>query len=613
MRVWADVYTPGGSRYGDGPIRTIRQASITRTLDKAGSFTISLPETDTRAIDLLQNKRRLHIFGEQFGVTRELTRGIVEGMSAQETANGYSLTVDGPDVLEELKFKSVLVGRKYEAQAVQAVVDDLLGLVGGWTRSGTVSNLVSSRFDGSSVLKALQNMIAQQGIHFRMASANVLEIGSFGTDSGLRMFAPTAFPIEMVSDHATILIEKLSIVKDSEDIVNWLVPLGAGQGDAALSLEFSTRTTPYAIQSMTGPDGRTLYFISDAASITSYGQIEKVGTFKDIAPISTSKTDVIQAANALYDAAAAWLTRYSQLQEVYNVTCRKLTQNVMPGDKIHLRYLGVVTDETNTVTTFRNINDDFWIMSLTERFNASGASVTMKIAAVDRHEQSVANVLLGAIESLRVNNVHVQPYFSKDSWKDSFAIDNTHPVIFTVDITNATQALNRAIVRIRTVPFRANVQAAESGGDHVHQVFSTPSGTYGGATTLQAVTAADGPPPSGLTSIALQMINTDSPIYTFGASGDHTHPMVYGIYDDDQHPTNISIYINGVDRTSALGGPWATSGSSLNVELDITEYINLAANLQQSHVVEIRCASNQGLVKIHCELWETVQSIAVFN
>jgi len=613
MRIWADVHNAAGDRLGDGPVTTLKNITVTRALDRAGSFKLTVPETDTRALTLLTNKRRVRIFAEQLGTVRELTRGIIENIGLQDSSGGYNLTADGPDILEELKFKNVLLGRKYDNQTVQSVVDSLLGLAGGWTRSGSSSNTINARYDGATVLRALQNLVSQQGIHFRMPSSNTLEIGAFGTTNGLRLIAPTSIPIEMDGETSIALIDKITLAKNSEDVVNWLIPLGAGQGDAALSLEFSTRTSPYPIQTITGPDGRTLYYIKDTASISAYGQIEKIGTFKDIAPISTGKTDVIRAANALYDAAAAWLQRYSQLQEVYNVTCRKLHQNLLPGDKIHVRYLGVVTDENNENQTFRDINADFWILSVSETFGASGASVSMKIATVDRHEEEEAYVILGALEELRVNNVHIQPYFSKDSWKDSFAIDNTHPVTFTMDITNTTQALNRAIVRIRTMPFRTHIQAAEAGGDHVHQVFSTPSGVYGGGSTLQAVTAADGPPPSGLTSIALQMINTDSPIYTFGASGDHTHPMVYGIYDDSAHPVNISIYINGVDRTSALGGPWAASGSAINIELHITEYINLAANLQQSHGIEIRCASGQGLVKIHCELWEIVQDIAVFD
>ena len=425
---------------------------------------------------------------------------------------------------------------------------------------------------------------------------------------------------ELYMQSNILLVENMTLVEDSEDIVNWLLPLGAGRGDAILTLEKSTRGSlypsaiaPFPIGMATMGDGRSIPYIHDPTSLALNGTIQFTGTFKNIAPISNSEADQIAAANALYDAAAASLKRSKDKYDSYSITCRKIDQNLYPGDKIHVRYEGFIVNAQGEVVDYRDINGDFWILDVSETYGGSGNQIRMTIASVDRYEMDMMEVVLGALEEIKINNVSVEPYFSKDAWKDSFEIDATHPVTFTIDITNATQQVQRCILRLRTTPFRSTAQGSAAGGDHVHQVFSTPSGTYGGATTLQAVTAADGPPPSGLTTIALQMVNANNPIFTYGASGEHVHPMQYGIQDDDKHPKNVSIYINGVDRSAALGGTWAAGGSSLNLELNITDFINAAPNLQQSHTIEIRCTDGQGLVKVHCELWEIVQSIAVFD
>jgi len=66
-----------------------------------------------------------------------------------------------------------------------------------------------------------------------------------------------------------------------------------------------------------------------------------------------------------------------------------------------------------------------------------------------------------------------------------------------------------------------------------------------------------------------------SDIWTYEAAGshthtviDHTHPISYGIYISTL-PTSITVKINGVDRTSALGGPF----NSDQANLDISSYL----------------------------------------
>lgn len=51
---------------------------------------------------------------------------------------------------------------------------------------------------------------------------------------------------------------------------------------------------------------------------------------------------------------------------------------------------------------------------------------------------------------------------------------------------------------------------------------------------------------------------------------DHTHPLQFGIYEGTT-PINVTVKVNGVDRTSALGGPF----NSDQADLDIAPYLTV--------------------------------------
>lgn len=62
----------------------------------------------------------------------------------------------------------------------------------------------------------------------------------------------------------------------------------------------------------------------------------------------------------------------------------------------------------------------------------------------------------------------------------------------------------------------------------------------------------------------------------------HTHPIVYGIYTGSS-PSDVTIKINGVDRTAALGGPFNTDQSNL----DVAQYLTIGV----WNTIEIGAAS----------------------
>lgn len=620
MRVYADVYDLAGTtRLGGGPVQLL-SASVTRALDGAGRVSVTVPGTDSRAISLLTNKRRLRIYwyDPMVRTIRELGRGVIDQVNAADSGGGWTLSADGPDDIQALQNKNVLLRRIYKGITLPTVLSQL-GALAGWTITTSMVSPpdVYARFDGESVLVALIRLCEQYGLHFRAgATANSIEVGTFGDVSNLKAIhlehAEIGNPgIYNRSDLA--LISSFGLKSSSNDLYNVLFPVGAGEGEAMLTLEKSNRTTPtypYAIQSVTGPDGRLVYYIADSTSVSTYGQVEKLGSFKDIAPLSNTDLDTVAAANALYDASVAWLQRHKDKLETYSLTLRGVRQQLKAGQKMRTIYKGRIYRDGEAVT-YRDINADLWVMGVTESVSASGISTNLTVATVDRHEMDAAEVIIGTIEGLVLNNMKVKPYPSTRSYVYARELAPSYHAVIPVKITDSTLAIQRIVVTINTSPFRITAQGAAAGGDHDHVMFglnySAPfaGGPYPGY-------AKDG----GGSLIGISIAASVAPnndIRTFGASGNHTHAPVYGITDDTINPQTISIYVDGIDRTSALGGPFAPTNAPATINIDpglLTGYIvNAAGGMRQRHTIEVRAGAGRGRIEAEVEIYEIVQAI----
>lgn len=97
---------------------------------------------------------------------------------------------------------------------------------------------------------------------------------------------------------------------------------------------------------------------------------------------------------------------------------------------------------------------------------------------------------------------------------------------------------------------------------------------------------------------------------------EHSHTLIpnvvttYGLYADTQYPVRLSVSVDGVDVTTAIGGPWATAGAAVEVEADITAYLRAApGGLRQRHRILISCASGQGEIEAEVGSFVAVQAI----
>ncbi|MCK6578121.1 MAG: hypothetical protein L6Q98_08470, partial [Anaerolineae bacterium] len=435
MRVWADVYSAAGARQGAGPV-ALKAAGVTRVLDGVGTIRLSAPGTDARARALLVNENHVRIYTQATddAAVREMGRGVIRKVRASGSPTDWSLDVEGPDDLDGLTRVSTKLLRKYSAETTGDIVDDLVALVSGWSATTTGGNTTDARFDAVSVLKAILGLCEQQGLHLRAGTSNkTIEVGAFGSDAGLRLVNPAQIMPGMEAQDGLAFIETITVEQDSEPVCTRLYPLGSGIGEAWLTLLNATRNTPYTRQ-VVNVNGIDQHFLEDFAAVAQYGVIEKMGKF-NIAPLSNSAADVENAANALYDQAAAWLTRYCQRLDSYQVTAKKVRATIRPGDKVRLVYNGVVTRD-GEVVHFLDVDDDFWVMECTERVGVEGAALDLTLASVDRHAQDAARVVIGSLETLSIDSVTVKPYFNNGApLVYNRVIDATTPAIVPVRFT----------------------------------------------------------------------------------------------------------------------------------------------------------------------------------
>lgn len=550
MRFWADIYDADGiNRRPEGPLENLLNMSVTRRLDGAGSASFNLPANDVRAISMLQPERQARLYVEHDGVTRELGRMIIReiGYDAGDTR---TFKVSGPDAMDALTRRTVGRNRSYTNEAISVIAADLVSLIPGWTISAEDGlGLQSARFSGTNVLTALIRMAEENDMHIRQGlEPGVLEIGFFGSQVNLLVTNTGGISPELYRNDNLILIDKLTLNRDTKALANRVIPLGAGEGEAALTLANSDRSSPYPIiPALYG--SVTERYIQDDESVLAYGVIERYITLKQIGPISNSDTAKRQAANALYDGAAAWLRKNCREIKSYKVSGQKPRTTVRPGDKIRLIYNGGVYRD-GMLAEPAAINDFMWVMSVTEKVSSSGLDIDMELNTIDQHIKDTAQEIVGALEAIEVRNVAVQTYgfVYRDGSKDFVQADgagvggvNFKAATFVFPIDNDITDITLVRINFKSEP-----------------LFATALVTTSGAW---------------------------SPVYDAI------------IMKGPNHPNELRLLVNGVDITTEVGGPWGDGTTVIDESIDITQYIlEAVGGLYQVHTIEFHASPRNGSV-----------------
>lgn len=559
-RIWADVFDANGAK--KGTVYDLLTVAVSKLLDGAGSVNVSFSAASDSTITLLTQECHIEIYIENDGYVRLFGKGVLRKRKASAASSSATITMTGPDSLDALTRRNALLGRIYTDEPIVNIASDLVSLVPGW--SITVDDGLGNqtdRFDGVSVLKALIGLAQKKGLHLREGEDfNTLELGAFGSDSTLIALKPGTLTPEINYADDVLIIDSISQSIDTSSVVNWVIPLGGGEGTSQLTLANSDRTSPYTIHSLTGPDGRTLYYLQDDDSIELYGEIQGPPLlYKSINPVANSDTAKLLAANALYDAAAVDLQRMSVGQETYTVTAKKNKKVPRPGDKIQLIYKGIVPVTNDTSFTYIDVNDTFWILGVKESISAGGATLTLDISNVDRRPMDLGSQVGKVLEDMQVRNTTPQTtiFYYQDSSERVIMGGVSSAADKAAEWTLQIPDLMTDLIRVR----------------------------------FQFITR----PPYSLTDSYWGPTGTPPYKKFYYVSNGTTVAAVY--------PTVLTMEFDGVDVTAALdpSGQWNRNGenAALDFTVDITEYIlNASGGIFQTHTLVMKAgnyASNQDL------------------
>ncbi len=573
MRVWAELYDASGSKLGTGPITAIKSASVTDQLDGAGSFKLDLA-LDERVITALAVDTEVRIFvqDDEGKPAQEWGRGVIRDHELGDEENGTSIAVSGPDLLDELTEVTVGLGRTFQNVTVPTIINTLLGEA-GWTsdiETALTGALQTARFDGAHVLRAISRVVEEGGYHFRRGTAaSVMDVGVFGervtTASGQRVVAikpPSEITPELLTNDTVVFIDRIRRKTSSSDTVNWCLPIGAGEGGAALTLRDTTYAifnedgsvwragpvTRYKIYRRVNANGIAEFYI-DARESSIDRRRQATVAFKEIGAVANSTAAKQLAANMLAQAAMTYLDRQKVALVTYSLSLKHVKATIRPGDKLQVRYVGRVEidDETRSSTprlTYIDVDEPFWVMKVTRKISGDQISYDLDVATVDRYAMDSSRIMVSMMEAVQARGLSVQTinYYFENSYTDSISNADGKTAKFQLTVNDYVTDVIRIGLRVRTTPLWAGI---------------TPH--YGGTP------------------------------YT-------TWQLSYGY----NHPSDITITIDGIDQTSALGGPWASAvNTPIDIELDITSYIvNAAGGLYQQHSIVFGCGSRYGEIGV---------------
>jgi hypothetical protein len=223
-----DLLNGSGAALGSGPLQNVLQVSITETLDEAGQVQFTLPATDYRASSLISSAVRFRIRFDNGSLVYGLIGHDVSSVATAQPTR----TVTGQDLIGELANYSCGWWCFFDTDALSTVVIPALLAGTGWS-AGTFDAGMGNfygRFDGDSRLAALIKVINQTpNIHFRMGSTlRTLDVGAFAALSSVRFTNVDHALVVQDSNSDIAIIGALQITSDRAQIVNRIIPWGAG-------------------------------------------------------------------------------------------------------------------------------------------------------------------------------------------------------------------------------------------------------------------------------------------------------------------------------------------------------------------------------------------------
>lgn len=546
--LYANILNADGTRRGRGLIQVI-SLRATELLDGSGQISARLLANDERTQKLVTPEARVQFRARlPNGRYTTLAIMIVKSISYSTNDNGTSMEVSGQDLLNELSDDTPGPNVVFEARTVQQIVTDLCASA-GWSVRGSVGDtLMSIRISGASTLRAIRDVCASQGVHFRLTDTyRELELyrSATLTNANSVLTATSQMPTidpAIYKRFDLALIESITQSSTSAELWNEIIPLGGGEGAAAISLkEAYDASTRGGIIRTVGADGKFVYSVANAASQGLYGRKRKVIAYKLSTPTAQTTAGVLAASELLYDSAVADLGRMAVRRTDYKLTCVNVLRKLRIGDVIRIQHATPLLNEQGAQVSLVGVDAPFHITRIEHSYDPSGHRVSLQVSNVDSEPQSVATQLAEIKEDVQLSQLSLKPYPYREiytvkepvQWLDS-APTYCFSARLLLDIDDTLLSVQSFTLTIRSFP-------------------------------MYSWTV--------VTGVSLPVQNQ------------------YTVQSNTLHPNNLQLLVNNVNITTEVGGPWnpAPANNPVDVKINLTQYLlNASGGFRQRHIIEVR-------------------------
>jgi hypothetical protein len=453
---------------GPGPIYTAQDWQQTAILNGSGSGSFTMPATDSRAALLTHRRiaRARTLLGadmHDFGAI------IIDALGTDEDFQGGAmLTAQGNDLFDELAGRIVpsLTLDDGAGGPTDDPFTDLLTYATGWSMDAvngyaTLLGEVLLTLADETVLAALVKIAEMTGESFRLGAGRKIvwlrDLSASAVSANVRLINAGHGPDLAANDDVAIITE-LAVETNTHDLFTYIYPRGAGDGDARLTLDETTRFSAAGAGNYTSGD-YTLHIDADPlesyikrdTAVTAYGQIERAVTYSEITPATTAAADVEAAANQLFDAALAELKQHSAPQAIYSIACTKLEKQVLPGQTVFVSYRGMAGDYL-----YVDIEDTFLVLEATTQLDQQGVRTTgLVIGALSgaQRVQGDREVLADTVQQVQALMAHAQPGTSAGAVTDATVphTDTANTFTQTQTITASNAIIMNAAVSNRGI------------------------------------------------------------------------------------------------------------------------------------------------------------------
>jgi len=602
---WVDIEDSSGTRLGRGPLRasTFRHNA---QLSASGDFSFVVSGADPNLSALSEKRVAVCKYIDRSGALQTFGSGVIDKITRVIESDGrLVVTVSGNDLVRELTNRNVgSLDLSGGGAGVSDAPDQIMAFApAGWSiNDGTTLTNVYAGYDGETVLSALIGAGDPIGEHWRLGSGRVIDwlgpASSFAA-SGVRAVQHVNDPVAAETADTIALITSFEEVSDAADLLSRVIPRGAGNGGAVLTLAAVTDSAPVGYTLNAAQN----YVKRDASEVT-YDRIERVLDFKNIGPLSNTTADIQAAANMLLQASVEHLRKHGVPQKFYRVGLAKVGQMLQPGTTLRTVYRSLVEG-----AVVYDVDDTFIILEATREITETGiATTSVLISTIDRMPISDSDYLARQAMGARILSAHQQLGASVDTFTYRDEMDDAKDASFRFWLGDEYTSIQRAVMRFRIQPLRSTVKSVAgsstttssgggstetsssgggqtaTGGSHLHntEILNLPPNVtdIGWAKSGGFVTLVSN---GGVSAGAIFQVGVNSSHnHTISAHThdveipDHTHDltpnisMEYGIFEESGANTlvlaNLVIKLNGGADLNAsvddIGNGW--------YELDIT-------------------------------------------